>query len=361
MSDPVASHPAPLRIGIVGLGIGRHHLRAYAQTPDLDPIALADVDEERLTALGAEYQVPYLYTDYEAMLAREDLDAVAVCTPNHLHAPMAIAALERGKHVLCEKPLARTVAEAEAVVAAAQRAGRVLHVVFNHRKRGDVETLKRAIDEGRLGRIYHAKAHWLRRNGIPGMGGWFTNKAMSGGGPLIDLGVHMLDMALYLLGEPRPLTVSAATYAELGPRGRGSSGARKPQVHSGFDVEDLASALIRFEGDRTLALETSWATYRSNDDEFGITLYGAEGGAEIKVCNYVGEGTLRIFVDYAGTPCEIHPHAPQGLGHAAVAQEFVDIVRGGNWAEHIGDEGLARMRILEACYRSAEAHREVAL
>ena len=165
--------------------------------------------------------------------------------------------------MLCEKPLARTVAEGTAMVEASKQAGRVLKVVFNHRERGDVAALKHQIDEGQLGRLYYAKAHWMRRNGIPGMGGWFTNRELSGGGPLIDLGVHILDLALHLLGEPQVTTVSANTFAELGPRGKGST--RLPNANtlgSAFEVEDLATAYLRLEGGGALQLETSWATYR---------------------------------------------------------------------------------------------------
>ncbi len=158
--------------------------------------------------------MPNLYGDYEELVARDDLDAISVCAPNHLHAPVAIAALKGGKHVLCEKPLARTGAEAEGIVRAAREAGRVVHIAFTQRERGDVQVLKRHIVDGNLGRIYHVKATRMRRNGIPGMGSWFTNKEMAGGGPLIDLGVHMIDIALHLMGKPEAESVSCATYAE---------------------------------------------------------------------------------------------------------------------------------------------------
>ena len=179
------------------------------------------------------------------------------------------------------------------MVEASKKAGRVLKVVFNHRERGDVATLKHQIDEGLLGRIYYAKAHWMRRNGIPGMGGWFTNRELSGGGPLIDLGVHILDMALHLMNEPKVTTVSANTFAELGPRGRGSvSSVIRPTVDtlgSKFEVEDLATAYLRLEGGGALQLETSWATYRAPGDNFGIELFGTEGGAKIDVQNYTND------------------------------------------------------------------------
>ena len=353
---------SPLRVGIVGVGgIGNHHLRAYRELADVKVVAAADTAEAQLSKMGERYQIAALYQDYRELLANEELDFVDICTPNSLHAPVAIAALEQGNHVLCEKPLARSTAEAEQMVAAASKNNRALKVVFNHRRRGDVVALKKYISAGELGRIYHAKAKWLRRNGIPGLGSWFTKKELAGGGPLIDLGVHMLDMALHLLAEPRALTVSAATYAELGPRGRGDWGKKKLPRSPGYEVEDLASAFIRLEGDITLLLETSWATYRPAGDEFGIILYGTEGGAEIKVTNYAQEGTLRIYTDLAGVPSDIFPHVSKGDGHAAVITDFVTLLRSGDWSAQVGREGLERTRIIEACYRSAESGREIEL
>ena len=168
----------------------------------MEPVALAGLEEGPLRELGGRYGVQDLYTSWEELVARDDLDIVSIGAPNHLHAPIAIAALEGGRHVLCEKPLARNGAEAQRIVDAAREADRAVHIAFTQRERGDVQALKRHVDEGNLGRIYHAKATWMRRNGIPGMGGWFTSKELAGGGPLIDLGVHMVDMALYLMGEP---------------------------------------------------------------------------------------------------------------------------------------------------------------
>lgn len=357
MSEPMDT----LRVGIVGLGIGRHHLRAYQQIPGIEIVAVADTDPKRLEEFGAANGIPNLYDDYKPLVARDDLDIVNVCTPNFLHAPVAVAAMESGKHVLCEKPLASNLADAEAMVATAARTGRALDVTFNHRQRADVQALKAYIDQGGLGRIYHTKAWWLRRNGIPGLGSWFTKKAMAGGGPLIDLGVHMLDMALYLLGEPRALAVSGAVYAELGPRGRGGSGMQKQLVGSGYEVEDLASAFIRLEGNAALLLETSWATYRANNDEFGVTLYGTEGGAEIRVVNYVQGDTLMFYTDVAGLAVDIQPHLGKGEGHLASIRRFVDILRSGDWSSLDGREGLARTRIIDACYRSAAEGREIIL
>lgn len=353
----------PLRVGVIGLGYaGETHTKSYLQIPNVEVVALAGLEAEKLAQLGATYKIPHLYPDYQSLVARDDLDIVSVCVPNYLHAPITLAALERGKHVLCEKPLARSGDEAETMVQAALKANRVLEVAFNHRERGDVQVLKRYIDTGKLGRIYHAKASWMRRRGIPGIGSWFTSKEMAGGGPLIDLGVHVLDLALFLLGEPDVVSVSAATYAELGPQGRGgSAGSNKMAVGSAYEVEDLATAFVRLAQGTTLLLEASWATHGSAGDDFGVTLYGTEGGAEIRVKNYNWEDTLRIYTDVADAPAEVHPRLTQGEGHLAVVRQFIDTIRSGDWSAHTGTEGLTRTRVIDACYTSALQGREVVL
>ncbi len=351
-----------LRVGIVGLGwAGETHLKGYLQQPGVEVVAVADPAEGRLGQIAATYNVPHSYADYRDLVARDDIDAVSVATPNHLHAPVAIAALDSGKHVLSEKPLARSSAEGEAMVRAATNAGRVLQVAFNHRQRGDVQVLKTYIESGGLGRIYHAKASWMRRAGIPGMGGWFTSREMAGGGPMIDLGVHVLDMALYLLGEPELISVSAATYAELGPRGRGSRGDRTLVGAGGYEVEDLATAFVRLGDGATLLIEASWAVYGKAADDFGVTLYGTEGGADIAVKNYNWEDTLTIYTDTAGVPSEVRPRVTRGEGHNAVVRNFVAAIRGGDWSSQNGREGLRRAQIIDACYQSALEGREIPL
>lgn len=352
-----------LRVGVVGLGwAGETHIKAYLQQPGVEVVAIADPAEARLGQIAAIYNIENYFADYKDLVTRDDIDVVSVATPNFLHAPVTIAALEHGKHVLCEKPLARSSAEAEAMVRAATAAGRVLDVAFNHRQRGDVQVLKNYINSGGLGRVYYAKASWMRRSGIPGMGGWFTNREMAGGGPMIDLGVHILDMALYLLGEPQVISVSAATYAELGPRGRGGRNDTKTLIgEGGYEVEDLATAFVRIAGGATLLVETSWAAYRRNGDNFGVALYGTEGGAEINVQDYTPDDTLTIYTDTAGVPAEVRPRVPRGEGHNAVVRNFIADIRAGDWSTHNGQEGLLRTQIIDACYRSAMEGREISL
>ncbi len=355
---------APLRVGVIGLGYaGNVHTRGYQKIPGVEVVALAGLEDDRLRDMGAEYGILNLYHDWQDLLARDDLDAVSVCTPNFLHAPIAEAALGRGLHVLTEKPMARTTEEAEGMVRAAVKARRVLQTAFNHRQRGDVQTLRRFIDEGVLGRVYYARATWMRRHGIPGLGSWFTSKELAGGGPLIDLGVHVLDQALYLMGEPEIVTVSASTYAEFGPRGRGMRRFGNPKMitGSGFEVEDFATAFMRTADGGTLTLEASWAVEGDYRDDFGVLLYGTEGGAKIDVKVYGWEDTLEIFTTQAGSPVTVRPASVKGGGHDAVTASFVETIRSGDWSAHTGLEGLKRVRIIEACYASAREGREVFL
>ena len=353
----------PLRVGVVGLGYaGGQHLKNFTKMPGVEAVALAGLEEGRLKDLGGQYGVPNLYTNWEELVARDDLDVVSIGAPNHLHAPIAIAALEGGKHVLCEKPLARTGAEATRIVRAARAADRAVHIAFTQRERGDVQALRRHVEGGNLGRIYHAKATWMRRNGIPGMGGWFTSKEMAGGGPLIDLGVHMIDMALYLMDEPEVEAVSCATYAELGPQGRGGwAGIGVMTGDDPYEVEDLATAFIRLSGGATLNLEAGWAVYRESSDDFGVTLYGTDGGAEMKVKNYGTADTVRIYTDVAGVPAVVTPEIEPREGHYAVVRRFVETIRSGDWKDQYGEDGVRRARIIDACYASALENREVSL
>lgn len=358
---------APLRVAVVGLGwAGRQHLESYANIEGIEIVGLAGKEQDLLATLGAEYQISNLFADWEDLVALPGLDAVSIAVPTMLHAPIAIAALQRGLHVLSEKPVARNGIEGQSMVDAAQRAGRVLDVAFNHRRRGDVQALKEIIDSGDLGRAYFAKASWLRRSGIPKLGSWFTNREMSGGGPLADIGVHVLDYALYLLGEPKVLSASAATYAELGPRGRG--GDARPTADtslSPFEVEDFATAFLRLEGGGTLLLEAGWAAYRAKDDLMNFSVFGTEGGAEISRVGGPGEpeSEVRVYTDKDGANADYVVSVGPGRGHQQVVEDFVDVVRGdpANWAQHDGSLAVVRARVIDACYQSAQENREVQL
>lgn len=356
-----------LRVGVVGIGwAGQQHLMAYNDLDGVRIVALAGMEQDLRDSLQAEYSIPKAFADWEEMLDHGGLDAISVAVPTFLHAPIAIAALERGIHVLSEKPIARNAVEGRAMVDAARKAGRVLDVAFNHRRRGDIKALKGVIDDGGLGRPYYAKASWLRRSGIPTLGSWFTNPELAGGGPLADIGVHALDYALHLLGEPKVVAVSAATHSELGPQGRGGGSAYSALASShAFEVEDFASAFLRLEGGGTLVIEASWATYRETDDLLDFTVYGTDGGAELKVqgAPFPPVGQLRVFTDKDGESADYVPPVLPGRAHDAVVEDFITAVRGGEqaWGGHDGSLALYRAQIIDACYLSAREHREVRL
>jgi predicted dehydrogenase len=356
-----------LRVGVVGIGwAGQQHLMAYNGLDGVRIVALAGMEQDLRDSLQAEYSIPNAFADWKDMLEHGGLDAISVAVPTFLHAPIAIAALERGIHVLSEKPIARNAVEGQAMVDAARKAGRVLDVAFNHRRRGDIKALKGVIDDGGLGRPYYAKASWLRRSGIPTLGSWFTNPELAGGGPLADIGVHALDYALHLLGEPKVVAVSAATHSELGPQGRGGGSRYSAQATShAFEVEDFASAFLRLEGGGTLVIEASWATYRETDDLLDFTVYGTDGGAELKVqgAPFPPVGQLRVFTDKEGESADYVPPVLPGRAHDAVVEDFITAVRGGEqaWGEHDGSLALYRAQIIDACYLSAREQREVRL
>jgi predicted dehydrogenase len=354
-----------LRVGVVGVGwAGQQHIAAYDALPGAQVVAIAGLEQAVRAKLAARYGIERHVARWEDLVELGDLDAISVAVPTFLHAPISIAALQRGMHVLCEKPIARSAPEADAMVQAARAADRVLDVAFNHRQRGDIQTLREVIVEGRLGRPYYAKAWWLRRTGIPTVGSWFTRAELAGGGPLVDIGVHVLDYSLFLLGNPTVRAVSASTYDLLASAGFGSNiRSAKSGVTSAktFDVEDLATVFMRLDDGGTLLVEASWAAHRADGDEFGITLYGTDGGAELIVEDYAPSGSLRIFSDDDGTAVATRLSADPGRGHAAVVEQFVEKIRSRRRAHDDGSGAAALARVVDACYRSAAEQREIRL
>jgi predicted dehydrogenase len=357
-----------LRAGVIGLGwAGQQHMAGYAAAADVDLVALAGMEPDGLQQLGDKYDVSQQqrYADWQDLVDHGTLDVLSIAAPTILHAPIAMAALNAGVHVLSEKPMAENADKARLMVEAAEANDRVLDVSFNHRRRGHIQVLKKIIDAGLLGKIYYAKVGWLRREGIPGLGSWFTRRATSGGGPLMDLGVHMLDIALYLLGEPPVRAVTAATYAEFGPRGKGSSLSPemlKTGVELGaFDVEDLSTAFLRLQNGETLLLESSWAQWIAKDHCY-VTVYGSDGGASIE-WGAPGDPhrALSIWTEVSGVPASLHPSVPPDGLHTECVLDFIAKVRSSDYRDHRGKQALARTVVIDACYASAEKGVEVTL
>lgn len=365
MTGPEQS-TAPLRVGVVGVGwAGRQHLAAYHELPGVEIAAIAGQEPDLLAELGERYGAERLLERWEDLLEVPDLDAVSIAVPTFLHAPVAIAALKRGLHVLTEKPLARNAVEGAEMVGAARDAGRVLDVVFNHRLRGDIQELGKVIGRGDLGRPYYARASWMRRRGIPKLGSWFTNQEMAGGGPLADIGVHVLDYSLFLLGEPKVTSVTAVTYAELGPRDLGGD----PRVtadrsSSAFEVEDFASAFMRLSTGGTLVLETSWAAFRDPVDLIDFRVMSTEGGAELKAVGATKAkvAELVVYTDEDGEIADYAPPAGPGTDHAGVVGNFVRVLRAPElWSANDGTLALERAKVIDACYQSAAEKKEIAV
>lgn len=359
-----------LRVGVVGLGFaGTTHLDAFTALPGVEVVVLAGQETDRLHELARTRHVPHTSEDWQDLVSRDDLDIVSIGVPNALHHPIAVAALESGKHVFCEKPLATTGDQAQEMVDAALRNDRVLEVAYNHRRRADVQFLAAHLrdgastpDDGPLGRIYHARASWRRRSGIPGIRSWFVNRETAGGGPLIDLGSHVLDIALHLLGEPRVVTASGVAYDELGAAGRGGSDRDPVSAATGrpFDVEDFASALLRFEDGRSLQLQASWASYSKDQEDIEVELLGSTGGARLFVRDYATEGTVTLYSDEQGVPTVARPAVTvPGGHHQRVIEEFIATIRSGVHEGHHGEFALHRSRVLDAIYASAAAGHEM--
>lgn len=269
-----------LRVGVIGTGsIGQVHIGSYTGLPEYEITAVCDTDKKALER-GKATSGAKGYTDYRKLVEQKDVDVVAVCTPNDVHAPAAIAALEAEKHVFIEKPMAYDAEQARKVIQARDRAGKLVQIGVCQRFRGDAQALKQHVEAGELGNVYFAKCGYLRRSGIPGMGSWFTTMERSGGGPIVDLGVHALDLTMWLMDNFKPVSVSSCSYAKFGPKGLGAGGWGTPVPGGPFDVEDLAAALIRFEDGATVFLEVSWAAHVGMGS-FYAQLMGDEAGLSL--------------------------------------------------------------------------------
>ncbi|WP_223588898.1 Gfo/Idh/MocA family protein [Neobacillus bataviensis] len=336
-----------LRVGIIGAGgIARGaHIPNYLKCGDkVQIVAVSDVVIEKAEELAKDFNIPYAFSSYEDMLEEVEIDAVSICTPNKFHYPATIAALKAGCHVLCEKPPAMAVEEAEEMAALAEKIGKMLTYGFHFRHSPHVDTLKRFIDAGELGNIYAAQVTAMRRRGIPGWG-VFTNKELQGGGPLIDIGVHMLDTALYLMGYPEPDTVLGVTYQEIGNRkGVGLLGTWD---WDNFSVEDMARGMITFKNGASILLETAFAANVEKHDEMNVKLMGDQGGASVF--------PLKIYQEKHETLIDITPsHLPKEDFHEIELGRFVDSCLNGSEPISTPQQGVYLQQIINGLYESAE-------
>jgi len=333
-----------IRCAVIGLGMGRMHLEGYAAAEGAEVVAVADLDEHRLREQGAMVAEESRYTDYREMLEKAKPELVSVALPNKLHEEVTVAALGAGCHVLCEKPMAMRVEQAVRMKEAARKADRQLGINLNQLYAAKTETLKAWIEAENLGEIYHGFTSWTRQDGIPGFGGWFGQKALSGGGPLIDLGVHRLAVALWLMGDPQPESVVGYTHHHFGiPRAKAESKA--------FDVEDFAAGAIRFRNGASLFLEASWDGFQEKRDMIQLRIQGSSGALEDR-----GEP---VAFGKSGGVFHQAKLTLKGTSAKTSLDAMVQSLRGGPPFRGTPERGIAIQEILDALYSSAESGREV--
>jgi predicted dehydrogenase len=358
-----------IKIGIVGAGgMARYHVPGF-RSGGAEVVALADTSREARERAAAAYGVGETYADLDEMLAkRKDLDAISIITPNKFHAPLAIKALKAGKHVFCEKPPALDAEETIGMAEEAARSGRILQFNFNNRARPEARALFEYLRSGEAGRINSAQATWARRSGVPGYGGWFTNKSLSGGGPVIDL-LHMLDLALYFMGYPEPEYVLAQTFSDfIGDRAfKGPWGI--PDVAGGVaDVETACHGFARFKGGQVLSLRSSWAEMTERE-VVSMSFQGTKAGGLIERLFGV-DGLDDTSVDR----CELFTveHGAQvnrrivrvpdeSMGRLGSARNFVQAVEGKEAPLNTPDQAITLMRVVDAIYASASRGEPVKL
>ncbi|HEY1861333.1 MAG TPA: Gfo/Idh/MocA family oxidoreductase [Gemmataceae bacterium] len=343
-----------LQVGIVGVGgIGHdQHLPGWAKVPFAQVVAVADLSEEALQR--AALLVPHARTfrDWHNLIAVNELDVVDICTPNATHAPIALAALDAGKHVLCEKPLATTAAEVRAMKDHAKAAGRLLTAAQHLRFDPACRQLKALIDGGTLGDIYYARAQWLRRRLVPPRP-TFIDRRLSGGGAALDIGVHVLDLAHWFMGAPEPVSVSATVETKLAKRAD-LSGGWGDWDRDRIDVEDFAAGFVRFANDAVLTLEASWLTFQPENELIRLQCYGTRGGLVWPEAVLTGE-TNRV-------PWELRPkESPKISVHGELILQFALAARDGLPSPIPIEHSLLVARILDGLYQSGREKREVAL
>lgn len=356
-----------LRIGIVGAGAMLKYHTAGFRSAGGEVVALMAAHRESAESAARAFGIPRVCDSLDEMLALPDLNAVSIIAPNRFHAPMTLAALKAGKHVFCEKPPAINARDAAKMAAAAARAGRLLMFNFCNRARPESIALKRAIDAGTVGHINSAQAWWIRRAGIPGYGGWFTTRSLSGGGPVIDL-LHAADLALHFMGFPEADWVLARTFDDFihDPRFRGPH--PSPVHPDGIcDVEAAAHALVTFKDGSVISLRTSWAEM-NRKQEVSVTFQGTKAGGrmcrtfELDGIDRTSKDTAELYLTDAkgrnrDRVLKIKPDPHQG--RLAMAANFVRAVQGKAQPLSRPEEAVALMRIVDALYKSARTGRPI--
>lgn len=347
-----------MKVAVIGTGnISATHMPGWQASPHAEVVMGVDANEAALRSWGAAFSVPRLSTDAAEAFADPSIDIVDICVPNMYHVPLATAALEAGKHVICEKPLAPTPQEIARLIAVRDASGKEVMTAQHHRFSGLSRAMKAEIDAGALGEVYHTRAWFLRRNAFINSP-TFVEQQHAGGGACIDIGVHVLDLALWMMGNPKPVTVSGTARTELARiPGMWSRFPPDTPVGDNWDLEEFANAFVRFDTGATLMLEVAWALHHeTEEDDMQIWLHGRDGGAHYPSAaflssDYTARQHLKRVLD---TRDVMEPHAFECF-------EFARVLSEGGSSPVPAEHSLDVLRILDGIYRSQETGREVEL
>ncbi len=347
-----------LKVGLVGTGsISKKHFGGYAKIPGVEVVAACDYNKDRVESFAREYGIARTFTEYEKMFEQGDLDAVSICVWNKFHAPVSKAALNAGINVLCEKPMAINALEAESMIKAAKSTGKLLMIGLGKRFDLRNQVMKKLIEEGRLGRVYYAKAASLRRWGNPG--GWFADREKAGGGPMIDMGVHIIDLVMYMTGTNKVRSVTGRTFNGINvDKVLGMNRYTSVDTGNVNNVEDMCIAMITFEDGMVLNVESSWAQ-NVKENSLSIELYGDKAGAKVmpEVEIYSYEANVRV-----NTKAVINPQF--STSKSVIEKEiehFIKCIRQEEQCISTGEDCYELTRIIDAIYESAETEKEIIL
>ena len=349
-----------MKVAVIGCGTiaNSAHIPSYMNNPDAEIVYFCDIIPERAQAAVEKYGCGQAITDYHVALNDPEIEAVSVCTPNHMHPVIAMDALRAGKNVLCEKPAARTYAEALEMQKVQHETGKVLNIGVVNRFNTAVNLIKQYIDSGKLGVVFHVYASFRSHRSIPGLGGAFTTKAIAGGGALIDWGVHFLDLVMYCCGDPKPLTVSGEAFSKLGVNMRNYAftdmWAGPPKYDGVYDVDDSVTALVRTEGP-TITVHGAWAQ-NIGENEMYVDFMGTEAGIRLQ---YGKE--FKVYTAENGALVEYQPVFKATDMFQNEIDAFIDCIKTGKKLPSHIDTVIITARIMQAIYDSAESHREIVL
>ena len=350
-----------MKVAIIGCGTiaNAAHIPAYMKNPDVEIKYFCDVMLERAQAAVEKYGCGTAVSDYRQALADPEIEAVSVCTPNNMHPVVSIDAMRAGKNVLCEKPAARTYAEALEMQKVQHETGKILNIGVVNRFNDSVNLIKKYIDGGKLGEVYHVYVSFRAHRSIPGLGGAFTTKAIAGGGALIDWGVHYLDIVMYCCGDPKPVTVSGETFCKLGKDMKNYAyknmwAENTKNLNGTYDVDDSVAALIRTEGP-VINVNGAWAQ-NIGEAETYIDFMGDKGGIRLA---YGSDFT--VYTAEYGALVEYKPEFTMRNHFENEINAFVDCVRTGEKLPSHIDTVIVTAKMMQAIYDSSDAHREIVL